>query len=57
MTLHNDVPAVLMLEDGTVFEGSSCGSAGEAFGEIVFNTSMSGYQEILSDPMPGRSSR
>lgn len=50
MTLHNDVPAVLMLEDGTVFEGSSCGSAGEAFGEIVFNTSMSGYQEILSDP-------
>lgn len=50
MSLHNDVPAVLMLEDGTVFEGSSCGCAGEAFGEIVFNTSMSGYQEILSDP-------
>ena len=50
MTLRNDVPAVLMLEDGTVFEGCSCGSAGEAFGEIVFNTSMSGYQEILSDP-------
>lgn len=50
MSLHSDVPAVLMLEDGTVFEGSACGCAGEAFGEIVFNTSMSGYQEILSDP-------
>lgn len=50
MSLHNDVPAVLMLEDGTVFEGSACGCTGEAFGEIVFNTSMSGYQEILSDP-------
>lgn len=50
MSLHNDVPAILMLEDGTVFEGSACGCTGEAFGEIVFNTSMSGYQEILSDP-------
>ena len=39
-----------MLEDGTVFEGSARGCADEAFGEIVFNTSMSGYQEILSDP-------
>ena len=39
-----------MLEDGTTFEGHACGCAGEAFGEIVFNTSMTGYQEILSDP-------
>ena len=43
MSLHNGVPAILMLEDGTVFEGSACGCTGEAFGEIVFNTSMSGY--------------
>lgn len=50
MSLHSGTPAVLMLEDGTVFEGSACTGAGEAFGEIVFNTSMSGYQEILSDP-------
>ncbi len=42
--------AVLMLEDGTCFEGSSCGAEGEAYGEIVFNTSMTGYQEILTDP-------
>lgn len=38
------------LEDGTVFEGESFGSAGEQVGEVVFNTSMSGYQEILTDP-------
>ena len=50
MSLHSTTPAVLMLEDGTTFEGRACGCAGEAFGEIVFNTSMSGYQEILSDP-------
>lgn len=50
MSLHSTMPAVLMLEDGTTFEGHACGCAGEAFGEIVFNTSMSGYQEILSDP-------
>ena len=42
--------ALLALEDGTVFEGYSCGATGEADGEIVFNTSMSGYQEVLSDP-------
>ncbi|MBI4975902.1 MAG: glutamine-hydrolyzing carbamoyl-phosphate synthase small subunit [Spirochaetes bacterium] len=40
----------LALEDGTVFEGVSFGYEGETFGEIVFNTSMSGYQEILTDP-------
>ena len=42
--------AMLALEDGTVFEGSSFGSPGEKTGELVFNTSMSGYQEILTDP-------
>ncbi len=42
--------AVLVLEDGTVFEGKGFGAAGEQFGEVVFNTSMTGYQEILTDP-------
>jgi carbamoyl-phosphate synthase small subunit len=42
--------AVLALEDGTVFAGTAFGAAGEAFGEVVFNTSMTGYQEILTDP-------
>ncbi|MBN2057799.1 MAG: glutamine-hydrolyzing carbamoyl-phosphate synthase small subunit [Candidatus Saganbacteria bacterium] len=42
--------AILALEDGTVFEGTSFGAAGEQTGEVVFNTSMTGYQEILTDP-------
>jgi len=42
--------AKLALEDGTVFEGQSFGAKGTAFGEVVFNTSMTGYQEILTDP-------
>ena len=42
--------ATLALADGTVFEGSSYGAEGEAVGEVVFNTCMSGYQEILTDP-------
>lgn len=42
--------AILALEDGTVFEGESFGSTGERYGEVVFNTSMTGYQEILTDP-------
>jgi carbamoyl-phosphate synthase small subunit len=42
--------AVLALEDGTVFEGRSFGFCGEKTGEVVFNTSMTGYQEILTDP-------
>ncbi len=42
--------AIIALEDGTVFEGKSFTGIGEAVGEIVFNTSMSGYQEILTDP-------
>jgi carbamoyl-phosphate synthase small subunit len=43
-------PAVLLLEDGRYFAGEALGDAGEAFGEAVFNTSMTGYQEILTDP-------
>jgi carbamoyl-phosphate synthase small subunit len=43
-------PAVLALADGTVFEGVSIGFAGQTVGEVVFNTAMSGYQEILTDP-------
>lgn len=42
--------AVLVLEDGTVFEGKGFGAQAENFGEVVFNTSMTGYQEILTDP-------
>lgn len=42
--------AVLLLEDGTVFEGRSFGARGQKCGEVVFNTSMTGYQEILTDP-------
>jgi carbamoyl-phosphate synthase small subunit len=44
------VKAVLLLEDGTVFEGRSFGARGQKCGEVVFNTSMTGYQEILTDP-------
>jgi carbamoyl-phosphate synthase small subunit len=43
-------PAILILEDGRVFRGASFGAEGETFGEMVFNTSMTGYQEILTDP-------
>ena len=50
MSLKKGKPAVLMLEDGTVFHGDCCGAEGEAFGEIVFNTSLTGYQEVVSDP-------
>ncbi|MEO6334430.1 MAG: glutamine-hydrolyzing carbamoyl-phosphate synthase small subunit [Pyrinomonadaceae bacterium] len=42
--------AILVLEDGRTFNGASFGADGETFGEMVFNTSMSGYQEILTDP-------
>ncbi len=42
--------ALIALEDGTVFEGTSYGTEGEKEGEIVFNTSMTGYQEIMTDP-------
>ncbi|MBN1972629.1 MAG: glutamine-hydrolyzing carbamoyl-phosphate synthase small subunit [Sedimentisphaerales bacterium] len=42
--------AILLLEDGTIFEGNSFGAKGQKCGEVVFNTSMAGYQEILTDP-------
>ena len=42
--------AFLILEDGTVFEGKSIGSTREVISEIVFNTSMTGYLEVLTDP-------
>src|SRR6202166_606477 len=44
------VPAKLALEDGTVYTGRAFGAPGEATGEAVFNTSMTGYQEVLTDP-------
>lgn len=44
------VDAILALEDGTWFRGSSAGAEGEARGEVVFNTAMTGYQEVLTDP-------
>ncbi len=43
-------PAILALEDGTIFKGKSIGADGLSSGEVVFNTSMTGYQEILTDP-------
>jgi carbamoyl-phosphate synthase small subunit len=44
------IHAILALSDGTIFEGESFGAEGEVIGEVVFNTSMIGYQEILTDP-------
>src|SRR5947209_3362662 len=44
------IPAKLALEDGTVYTGRAFGSQVETFGEVVFNTSMTGYQEVLTDP-------
>ena len=49
-----NAPAILALEDGTVFEGHSVGAAGLSVGEVVFNTAMTGYQEILTDPSYAR---
>ena len=46
--------AVLVLEDGTTFHGVSIGAAGQSIGEVVFNTAMTGYQEILTDPSYSR---
>ncbi len=45
-----DKKAILILEDGKIFKGKSFGCAGETIGEVVFNTSMTGYQEVLTDP-------
>src|SRR4030042_4207425 len=47
-------PALLALEDGSLFYGESIGVPGQAVGEVVFNTAMTGYQEILSDPSYAR---
>ena len=49
-TIKRGSKAVLLLQDGTLFPGRSFGAAGEACAEVVFNTSLSGYQEVLSDP-------
>ncbi|MFI1580450.1 glutamine-hydrolyzing carbamoyl-phosphate synthase small subunit [Embleya sp. NPDC020630] len=50
MTGRATTPAVLVLEDGRTFRGSAYGAVGETFGEAVFSTGMSGYQETLTDP-------
>ncbi len=47
-------PAILVLADGTVYDGVSIGASGESVGELVFNTAMTGYQEILTDPSYAR---
>src|ERR1700689_3406130 len=47
-------PAVLALADGSIFRGQSIGASGNTTGEVVFNTSMTGYQEILTDPSYAR---
>src|SRR6516162_8617165 len=48
--IRNPQSAKLALEDGTVYAGRAFGARGETFGEVVFNTSMTGYQEVLTDP-------
>ena len=50
MQYHTRPPAILLLEDGTVFKGKAAGKIGTATGEICFNTGMTGYQEIFTDP-------
>ncbi len=47
-------PAILALEDGSIFKGLAIGAEGISVGEVVFNTAMSGYQEILTDPSYAR---
>ena len=48
------IPALLALEDGSVFRGHAVGATGQTVGEVVFNTAMTGYQEILTDPSYAR---
>ena len=50
MTATNELTARLVLQDGTVLEGFACGQHGSVIGEVVFNTGMTGYQEVLTDP-------
>jgi carbamoyl-phosphate synthase small subunit len=54
LTLKSEEQAILALADGTVFYGRSIGAAGSTSGEVVFNTAMTGYQEILTDPSYAR---
>src|SRR5215469_2089594 len=51
---NEELPAILALKDGTIFRGISIGAAGHAAGEVVFNTALTGYQEILTDPSYSR---
>ncbi len=48
--MNENIPAILALEDGTIFHGRAVGARGERVGELVFNTALTGYQEILTDP-------
>ena len=50
MKYQNKKEAILLLEDGTIFYGKSAGSEGTATGELCFNTGMTGYQEVFTDP-------
>lgn len=50
LKVSKTIPAILVLADGTVFKGISIGASGHTIGEVVFNTSITGYQEILTDP-------
>ncbi|WP_341937997.1 glutamine-hydrolyzing carbamoyl-phosphate synthase small subunit [Marinimicrobium sp. C2-29] len=54
LTTGASTPAVLVLEDGSIFRGIAIGAEGLSVGEVVFNTSMTGYQEILTDPSYAR---
>ena len=54
MTTGAPTPALLVLEDGSIFQGIAIGAKGLSVGEVVFNTSMTGYQEILTDPSYAR---
>lgn len=54
MLEHKSEPAILALQDGTLFRGISAGATGVSVGEVVFNTSMTGYQEIITDPSYSR---
>ena len=50
MSIVNFQPALLVLSDGTSYRGYSCGAKGTSFGEVVFNTGITGYQEVMTDP-------
>ena len=50
MTASSSESAWLVLADGTVFSGLPCGAGGSVVGEVVFNTGMTGYQEVMTDP-------